>query len=244
MTNPQILLVDDVDFFLEVERDFLKQTPAEVTTARNGREALAAIRQRRPDLVFMDVNMPVMDGLACCRAIKQDPALATIPVIMVFAPSGDVDDGACRAAGCDGVLHKPLLRRAFLDLGRRFLFAIDRREPRVACQMTVDFQVGDETLQGMGVDLSEHGLYLSCRHPVTVDARIKVGFFLPGVSSQRLEISGRIAWVNQGFPRPALDQPQGFGVEFRVVSAEVKQILQAYVARYGSASAATESVLR
>ena len=180
MSNPKILLVDDVDFFLEIEKDFLRQTPAEILVAGNGREALDLASRHQPDLIFMDVNMPVMDGLSCCRQLKADERLARIPVVMVFAPSGEVDEGACRAAGCDGVLHKPVDRRVFLELGRRFLFAIDRREKRIACQMTVDFRLDGVSHQGMGLDISHHGIYIGYRQEVRIDDRLRICFFPAG----------------------------------------------------------------
>ena len=100
MPTAKILLVDDVDFFLEMEKDYLRQTPAEVLVAGNGRIAIEQAEQHRPDLIFMDVNMPVMDGLTCCRKLKANQRLKDIPVVMVFAPNGNLDEAACRAAGC------------------------------------------------------------------------------------------------------------------------------------------------
>ena len=107
-----------------MEKDFLRQTAATILTARNGQEAYEAVALHRPDVVFMDVTMPVMDGIACCRKIKQDPALRSTPVVMVFAPSREVSPESVAASGCDGCLTKPVERKAFLDMGRRFLFDI------------------------------------------------------------------------------------------------------------------------
>lgn len=234
MNQPLILLVDDVDFFLEVEKGFLRRTRCQIIEARNGRDALELARTRHPDLVYLDVNMPLMDGLTCCRTMKNDPQLAEIPVIMVYSPSKEVDEEACRQAGSDGILRKPLDRKSFLELGRQFLFAVDRREQRIPCQMTVDFTIDSREGQGMGLDISRQGLYVGTREPVAEDDRVKVDFFLPGVSSSRLRISGRVAWVNQGFPRPNLNLPQGFGVEFRLVSTRDAGIISDYIRQYHS----------
>ena len=70
-----ILLVDDAKFFLELEKQFLKNTPATLLTASSGKEALEIAKESRPSLVFMDVDMPEMDGLDCCRQFKADPFL-------------------------------------------------------------------------------------------------------------------------------------------------------------------------
>ncbi len=229
MSDLTILLVDDVDFFLEVEKGFLKQTAGTILVARNGQEALDLARRHHPDLIFMDVNMPVMDGLTCCRKLKDDPELARIPVIMVFAPSREVTETACLDAGCDGVICKPVDRNLFLGLGRRFLYSIDRRERRIPCQMTVDFNIDGQNFQGMGQDIGKRGCYVQFRTAVGLDARIKAVFFLPSVSSMRIEVSGRVAWVNQGFPRPNLNLPQGFGIEFRMIAPEAVAVIQDYL---------------
>lgn len=234
MSKPKILLVDDVDFFLEIEKDFLRQTPAEILIAGNGQQALELARSHQPNLIFMDVNMPVMDGLSCCRQLKQDQRLGKIPVVMVFTPSGDVGEEACRAAGCDGVLHKPVDRRMFLELGRKFLFAIDRREKRVSCQMTVDFRRGGNNHQGMGFDISRHGMYIVYRQEVAVDDRLRVTFFLPAVSPEKLELNARVTWINQGFPRSNLGQPQGFGIEFRGIPPTAAKIIEEFIERFGT----------
>ncbi len=232
MPTPKILLVDDVDFFLEIEKGFLRQTPAEILLARNGQTALELTAEHRPNLIFMDVHMPVMDGLTCCRRIKTDPQLTGIPVVMVFAPSADVDDAACRAAGCDEVLRKPVDRNAFLELGRRFLFDIDRREKRVSCQIPVEFRIGGRCCQGTGRDVSLHGMYIGFREEVQLNERVQVAFSLPEEGAERIELNGRVAWLNRGFPRSNLGLPQGFGVEFRRLPAGIAAIFGAFLERF------------
>ena len=234
MPAAKILLVDDVDFFLAMEKDYLRQTPAEILVANNGLTALAAAEQHRPNLIFMDVNMPVMDGLAACRKLKEDRELRQIPVVMVFAPSADVDEAACLAAGCDAVIKKPVDRNLFLQTGHRFLFAVERRQPRVSCQMTVDFHHhGGVVSQGMGVNISASGMYIGSRQPVKPDDRLGIGFFLPAISAERIELNVRIAWVNQGFPRSHMQLPQGFGVAFANVPPNCAAIIGEFLQRFG-----------
>jgi CheY-like chemotaxis protein len=226
MTKPKILLVDDVDFFLEVEKGFLRRTPVEILVARNGREALEIASGRRPDVIFMDVEMPVMDGLTCLKKLKADPQLRSIPVVMVFAPSKEADENVCRAAGADAVLHKPLVRNAFLELGRRFLFDVDRREKRISCQALVTLNRQGEKIHCVTEDLSAHGAYINCRQALREGERVKVTMVLPGTGARVIECRGRVAWVNHGFPRPQLGLPQGFGLEFQDLDREVAEMLR------------------
>lgn len=152
MPKPKILLVDDVQLILELEKSFLKNLPASILTARNGQEALELIRQERPDLVYMDMNMPVMDGPTCCAAIKSDPDIGATPVIMVTTAGQQGDEAHCRRAGCDDFMTKPIDRREFLDKGRRLIAAMDRREHRVACNSPVSVTNGDAAVQGVSAD--------------------------------------------------------------------------------------------
>lgn len=231
MPLPKILLVDDVDFFLEMERDFLRHTPSTIFTARNGKEALEIVHRQRPDVIFMDVTMPVMDGVTCCRTLKADPQMKSIPVIMVFAPSREVGPEVVLAAGGDAILTKPVDRKAFLDMGRRFLFDIDRRETRVPCQMLVTLHRLGEEIHCTSEDLSEHGMYLKSREPLPVGEVLRASMVLPGAAARVLECRARVAWVNQGFPRLKLRFPQGFGVEFLHPDKTMTAILRAFLDR-------------
>ncbi|MFA5516058.1 MAG: response regulator [Desulfuromonadales bacterium] len=226
MPKHKILLVDDVDFFLEVEKGFLQQTPATILTARDGLEALEIAAREKPDLIYLDVNMPVMDGLTCCRKLKSDPHLAAIPVVMVFAPGREASADLCRAAGCDGVVTKPIDRNLFLDLGHGFLFQVERREPRKQCQALITLQrPGEQEFSGTCDDLSENGVYVACREKVQANEMLQMKMVLPGVGMQPVSGRVRVAWVNQGFPRPKLNHPQGFGAAFQSLSAAGREII-------------------
>lgn len=214
MNLPKILLVDDVDFFLEMEKDFLRNTPATIYTARNGREALEFINRQRPDVIFMDVTMPVMDGITCCRILKTDPELQSIPVIMVFAPSRELGPEMVTAAGCDACLTKPVDRKAFLAAGRRFLFGVERRDFRVPCQMAVTLRRHGEEIRCISEDLGERGMYIKSQDLLAEGEVVRATMVLPGETPTEIECRVRVSWINQGFPRTKPHLPQGYGVEF------------------------------
>lgn len=215
-TRPKILLVDDVDFILDTERDFLKRTPADILTARSAAEALAMIRHERPQLVYLDVSLPDLNGVELCRKLKADPFLRLIPVVLLFSSAGELPRTPADC-GCEAVLAKPLERIPFLDAGYRFLFEIERREKRVACRVPVSCQLGQETLESVSADISQHGIYLQWRAPVVIGTSVTARFTLPS-GGPAIEARGRVAWINQGFPRTNLALPQGFGIHFLQIS--------------------------
>ena len=83
----KILLVDDDPDFVEATRIVLESAPYEVTVAYNGEEALQKVGEVNPDLIILDIIMPEQDGFKTCEALKSDPELSKIPVIMLTSLS-------------------------------------------------------------------------------------------------------------------------------------------------------------
>ena len=116
--SKRILVVEDQADNRQIIRDMLAGTDYEITEAENGEEALAAIAKQRPDLVLMDIQLPIMDGYAATRRIKDDPALRAIPIIAVTTY---VEDEKARAAGCDEYVPEPYSPRELLSKIRQYL---------------------------------------------------------------------------------------------------------------------------
>jgi two-component system, cell cycle response regulator DivK len=118
----RILLVEDQEDNRQIVRDLLTTTTDyEVTEAENGEEALAAVAQQRPDLILMDIQLPIMDGYEATRRIKADPALRAIPIIAVTSYALSGDEEKARAAGCDDFVPKPFSPRQLLAKIRKWL---------------------------------------------------------------------------------------------------------------------------
>ncbi len=104
----RILLVEDEPVNQMVMEDFLVSHGYQVSCAEHGAQGLSMATELRPDLILMDVQMPVMDGLEATRRLKSDPELQQIPVIMLTALAMSGDREMCFAAGADGYLSKPV----------------------------------------------------------------------------------------------------------------------------------------
>jgi len=115
-----VLVVDDS----KANRDVLVQLLERryrVVVAADGQRAIEMARRERPDLILMDLSLPVVDGWEATRTIKRDAALRPIPIIAVTAHVTQRDRDEAAAAGCDGFLAKPVEERALLDTLRRHL---------------------------------------------------------------------------------------------------------------------------
>lgn len=231
MARPKILLVDDNRLFLEMEKEFLHPCAVMIYTASNGREALDVVRMVRPDLIFMDLHMPGMDGDVCCASLKADPDLKGVPVVMVVSTDRDEDLARCRRAGCDHVISKPVDREAFLGAGQRFLPEIDRVETRVPSLTLVVFRLGRETLYGTSANMSGHGMFVAFGGTVEVNDLVRLSFLVPGSGGEVVEAAGRVAWVNAGAPLPKPALPKGFGVEFSDINPAGACAIAGFIAR-------------
>ena len=101
--SKRILVVEDQEDNRQIIRDMLSATDYEIMEAESGEAALAAVAKQRPDLILMDIQMPVMDGYEVTRRIKADPALRSIPIIAVTSYALSGEEQKARAAGCDAI---------------------------------------------------------------------------------------------------------------------------------------------
>ena len=117
--NKRILVVEDQPDNRQIIRDMLAST--DITEAENGEQALTAIAKQRPDLILMDIQLPIMDGYEATRRIKADASLRSIPIIAVTSHALSGEEKKARAAGCDDYVPKPFSPRQLLAKVRHYL---------------------------------------------------------------------------------------------------------------------------
>ena len=103
----KILIVEDVEF----NRDLLVQLledEHDIVTAEDGEQGIEMARSERPDLILMDMSLPVIDGWEATRRIKADADISAIPVLALTAHAMRGDEEKARACGCDDYLTKPI----------------------------------------------------------------------------------------------------------------------------------------
>ena len=119
--SKRILVVDDQEDLRGVLRDLLTGSGYTVIEAADGEAGVAKAKSDRPDLILMDIQMPVIDGYEATRRIKVDPNLKAIPIVAVSSFAMKGDEEKARAAGCDHYVTKPYSPMQLLRLIRGLL---------------------------------------------------------------------------------------------------------------------------
>jgi two-component system cell cycle response regulator DivK len=117
----RILVVEDEEDNRQILRDLLATSGYEMVEAKDGEQALAAVDQHRPDLILMDIQLPIMDGYEATRRIRANPANKRIPIIAVTSYALSGNESMAIAAGCDAYVPKPYSPRELLAKIREFL---------------------------------------------------------------------------------------------------------------------------
>ena len=119
--SKRILVVEDHEDNRQILRDLLGSAGYEMIEAGNGEDGVAAAAAERPDLILMDIQLPILDGYEATRRIKAEPDLKAIPIIVVTSYALGGDEEKARAAGCDAYIAKPYSPRQLLARIRDFL---------------------------------------------------------------------------------------------------------------------------
>ena len=154
-TSPLILVVDDDPKIVRLVRSYLQQAGFNVETAADGDSALHQMRARRPDLVVLDLMLPVRDGLEVTRTVRSIPELAHTPILMLTARVNDIDRILGLEMGADDYVTKPFNPREVVARVK----AILRRSRPAGDEGAADvLRLGDLTLDVQSHRVSKAGL--------------------------------------------------------------------------------------
>lgn len=121
MTVATVLIVDDEQPIVELVRFTLEDEQVRVVEAPDGVQALEVARAERPDLIFLDVRMPHLNGFEVCRRLRQEPGLERAKIVMLTAAAQEADRVRGKAAGADEYLTKPFSPLKLLSLVQALL---------------------------------------------------------------------------------------------------------------------------
>jgi len=168
----RILLVEDTELNQQVAAELLQAMGCRVDIAADGSLALSQLSKERYDLVFMDMQMPVLDGLAATRLLRQQPGLGELPVIAMTANARKSDHEACLAAGMNDFVSKPFEPHTLYSVLKRWLPDSHVHQERAKAPRLLPMPMVNSNNAGLkleGVDVAaglrrvqgEHGMYVN-----------------------------------------------------------------------------------
>ncbi len=121
ISGVKVMVIDDSKTIRRTAESLLKKAGCEVSTATDGFEALAMIADHHPDVIFVDIMMPRLDGYQTCALIKHNDVFKNIPVIMLSSKDGLFDRARGRIVGSEQYLTKPFTKDELLGAIRRYV---------------------------------------------------------------------------------------------------------------------------
>ena len=121
MTIKTILVVEDNELNMKLVRGLIKMGKYRMLEALDAESGIEQIREQRPDLVLMDIQLPGMDGLSATKIVKEDPSLKDIPIVALTSYAMQGDEEKALEAGCKGYIAKPINTRKFLETVAHYL---------------------------------------------------------------------------------------------------------------------------
>jgi CheY-like chemotaxis protein len=221
----KILLVDDTELFIDLEKSYLQRETFRLTVARSGEEALQSIRKDRPDLIILDLLMPGISGDDVCRQLKSDASTETIPVVMVSSDNEPGLKERCYSAGCDAFVAKPLKRDELLKTIDRLILVAQRRHSRIPTRILAYVRSEKELhVESWILTLSSGGLFLEMEPAPKPGTLLKVAFPMTGVRGT-VRATVKVRWC--GKVRDG--GPEGVGVEFIEIGDNERDAIKNYV---------------
>ena len=223
----RVLMVDDAGLFRILETSFLRRLGCEIVRAQNGPDLIRKATHQAPSLILLDAQKPDLDGPGCVRALKSDPALCAIPILVVTTRDGV--KGCCEA-GADATLARPFesgaLELALSSLGR----VAHRQGPRRSASGWVRVAAPGGPRRGRLKDISRTGLFLVLPEPLPLQEIIGVSLRLPGPEAEH-QVRAQGMVVRQVAPDPDSHLIPGVGVRFIEIDARDERHIDHYVNR-------------
>ena len=217
-----ILMADDADIVVNLGRALFNREGCEVITATDGEDALKLAREKKPDIVLVDLQMPGKSGFEILTELKSDPDTRDIPVVVFSGSSRPEDEDKCMEAGAADYLTKPLRLEDLLRRTAKILGIPVRKHVRIPIQIEI-FGIEDgEVFEGETRDISVGGLFIATSSALKVGSQLKLRFRLP-YQTRDLEVMGTV--VREVPPMPT----RGYGIEFVDMPKEMAEAIEMFI---------------
>jgi two-component system cell cycle response regulator DivK len=224
-----VLLADDSETFVMYFSLLLKRLGFDVIPAENGLEALKLIKVTEPNLVMLDIKMPVMDGITALRILKADKRTTEIPVIMVTTDARTETIEECKRLGCSGYITKPVHIIKIHDVLQESLYSpmgFRRRYVRATYTNKVTVSFHGMAYKLYAGTLSEGGIYVTKKDSFPIGSEVTVTLYLE--EGKELCLNASVVYI-KGVYGDLFKTPPGMALEFKNLTTEQSEILRNFV---------------
>jgi len=215
----KVLVVEDDGPTLELMEEVLTSLKAEVRALRDSEQAAVLVNQERFDGIFMDLQMPGIDGFALIQQVRRSSWNKSAPIVVVTGHHEAVSMQKAFAAGATFYLQKPVDRQRLMNLfkaTRGHMFENRRQFIRIPLQTEVTCKLGSQTFRGMSSNLSQGGILFEVGRSLPVGATMRLSFRLPG-RELKIDVTGVMVRV---------DDKQRAGIRFTHIGAKELQLIR------------------
>jgi CheY-like chemotaxis protein len=226
--DKRVILVIADDSFGATVAEFCQDVSIQIYLASTADLGMTLAGKNRPDLIMIDADLPGINPADWSAAFKADGELPAVPIVILVSPERDKE--VFRQAGCNDFIVKPLEQNAIFPTLCKYFPATDRRNERVPYYTPVTIKDKDEFYFGLTGDVSMGGVFVATFDRLPENGDIQLSFALEKEEPSKIEVKGRVAWINSK-KRPVNDNlPEGFGVEFNSISTNEIQAIRDLIA--------------
>jgi CheY-like chemotaxis protein len=221
MTPLKLLVVEDDTASLELMTEVFRYLKAEVRAVSDSEKAVGIVNQEKFDGIFLDVEMPKLNGLDLARMIRKSSWNKSTPIIIVTGSDERQTMQEAFALGATFFIQKPIDRQKLTTLFRTVsggMLENRRKSIRVPLQTEVTCTVGSRSIRGISWNLSQGGMQVEASD-LHVKDRVRLSFRLP-VSGAAIDVTGTVAWAGENRQ----------GIQFTTVSPPIQESIRKYIA--------------
>lgn len=205
----KILIVDEDSFFLELERAFLHRDHFEILEARNGRDALTIMREQHPDLVLLDLYMPVMGGIEVVIRARAE-GIIDLPIIIVSKENDPAKIAEMKEAGASDFISKPIEIDELLRVISVHLNESHRSARRLPVTIKLRYKTLDELMPAESKDISTTGIFVRTKKQLGLGSLVELYLYpADDADAAPIKVIGEVVRVQQGH-----DEDSGAGLKF------------------------------
>ncbi|HTC95496.1 MAG TPA: response regulator [Terriglobales bacterium] len=222
----KILVVEDDPLMLELMAQVLASFEAEVRTLNDSQEAAGLVDRERFDGIFLDLQMPKLNGLQLAGKIRQSPSNRSTPIIVVTGNDDPKVMAQAFAVGGTFFLQKPIDRAKLAKLfkiARGIMFDNQRRYIRIPFETDARCEIGAKVVKGTTVNISEGGMLIEAGDLGAPGTTLLLVLRLPAQTSTS-SLPGTVVWVDEKSGRT--------GIQFTNIAPKDKQFIREFITSY------------